>query len=79
MSSDISYEFRTTVVKELHTKENIASLCQWIKGAKNYYLQRFTDSGDLISSGLSSLSDEEMEELLVVAKEYIPTAELRGV
>ena len=79
MSSDISYEFRTTVVKELHTKENVASLCQWIKGAKNYYLQRFTDSGDLISSGLSSLSDEEMEELLVIAKEYIPSAELRGV
>ena len=79
MSSGIPYEFRTTVVKELHSKEDIAALCQWIKGAKKYYLQRFTDSGDLISQGLSSLSDEEMEELLEVAKQYIPSAELRGV
>ena len=79
MNSDVPYEFRTTVVRELHSKENIASLCQWIKGAKKYYLQRFTDSGDLISEGLSSLSDEEMTELLEIAKEYIPSAELRGV
>ena len=79
MSADIPYEFRTTVVKDLHTKESIESLCQWIKGAKKYYLQSFTDSGDLISDGLSSCTAEEMEELLKIARKYIPQAELRGV
>lgn len=79
MNANIPYEFRTTVVKEFHTKESIEALCKWIKGAKKYYLQSFTDSGDLIFDGLSSCTAEEMEELLVIARKYIPEAELRGV
>ena len=79
MNANIPYEFRTTVVKEFHTKESIESLCKWIKGAKKYYLQSFTDSGDLISEGLSSCTAEEMEELLAIARKYIPEAGLRGV
>ena len=69
MNANIPYEFRTTVVKEFHTKESIEALCKWIKGAKKYYLQSFTDSGDLISDGLSSCTAEEMEELLAISEE----------
>ena len=79
MNANIPYEFRTTVVKEFHTKESIEALCKWIKGAKKYYLQSFTDSGDLISDGLSACTAEEMEELLAIARKYIPEAGLRGV
>lgn len=79
MSSGIPYEFRTTVVRELHTKESIASLCEWISGAQKYYLQCFTDSGDLIGEGFSAYSEEEMLELLEIAKKYIPQAQLRGI
>lgn len=79
MSSGIPYEFRTTVVKELHTQESIESLCQWIRGADRYYLQGFIDSGDTIQQGFSAYSAEEMIDLLEIAKRYIPTAELRGI
>ena len=79
MSSGIPYEFRTTVVRELHNAESIKELCSWISGARKYYLQSFKDSGDLIENGLSAYSEEEMRSLLAVAKEILPVAELRGV
>ena len=79
MNSGIPYEFRTTVVRELHTKESIEALCKWIAGAERYYLQGFIDSGDLIGNGFSAYSADEMGELLEIAKKYIPSAELRGI
>ena len=79
MQSGIPYEFRTTVVRELHSKERIAQLAKEIAGAERFFLQTFTDSGDLIGEGLSAYSAEEMEELLALTKPYIPSAELRGI
>ena len=79
MCSGIPYEFRTTVVRELHSKERIVALAKEISGAERFFLQTFTDSGDLIGEGLSAYSAEEMEELLALTKTYIPSAELRGI
>ena len=79
LSCGLPYEFRTTVVKEFHTEERIRSITKWIKGAEQYFLQAFTDSGDLIGSGLSACSATEMEDLLVVAQETLPCTKLRGI
>ena len=79
MGSNIPYEFRTTVVRELHSKERIKQLAKEISGAKRFFLQSFTDSGDLIGEGLSAYSALEMQELLSIVKPYIPSAELRGI
>ena len=79
MSSGIPYEFRTTVVRELHSKERLMTLAKEILGAERFFLQTFTDSGDLIGEGLSAYSAAEMEEILVLIKPYLPTAELRGI
>ena len=37
----IDYEFRTTVVPTVHTKEDIIKIAHWIKPAKKYFLQNF--------------------------------------
>ncbi len=80
MSDPVDYEFRTTVVKGLHTKESIAELSCWIAGAKRYFLQSFKDSGDLLSpENLSAFSEEEMHKLLEISKIHIPNAKLRGI
>ncbi len=79
LSGVVDYEFRTTVVRELHTANDLDIIGKWIKGAPRYYLQSFTDSGDLISDGLSGYSATEMKALLEVVKHHIPTAELRGI
>ena len=79
MVSGVPFEFRTTVVKELHTPQDIVAIASWISGAPRYFLQSFTDSGDIISSGLSAYSPEEMKQILASAQKIIPSAELRGV
>ena len=77
-SDVIPYEFRTTVVKEFHKREDFEEIGQWLKGAKKYYLQKFNDSGDLIGEGYHSYSDEIMNQALEIIKKYIPTAQIRG-
>lgn len=78
MDSGVSYEFRTTVVRELHEKEDMEAIGQLIKGAKQYFLQAFKDSEELIGDGFSAYSDEEMEQLLSVVLKYVPSARIRG-
>ena len=78
LSGTVEYEFRTTVVKELHTQQDIAKIGEMIAGAEKYFLQGFIDSGDLIAEGFSGYDENEMKNLLKTAKKYIPSAELRG-
>ncbi len=41
-NSGIDFEFRTTVVPTIHTKEDILKIAKWIGGSKiKYYLQNF--------------------------------------
>ena len=80
MDGAADFEFRTTVVKGIHTGESLIGAARWIAGAREYYLQQFKDSGALIlPEGLSEYSKEEMETLLKAVKEYVPQAKLRGV
>lgn len=78
IGANVDFEFRTTVVKELHTPQDIENICKWIKGAKKYFLQGFKDSGDLICPGFSGYDQKEMESLLKITKNYFEVAELRG-
>ncbi len=79
MASGADYEFRTTAVKEIHTAEDFKAIANWISGAKNYFIQQFNDSGNLISKGFSGFSKEEMQNFLDIVKTDIPNAELRGI
>ena len=80
LEGSIDYEFRTTVVKGLHTEDSIKDAARWISGAKEYYLQQFKDSGDLISAdGLGAFDEEEMKLLMRAAAEFVPNTRLRGL
>ena len=79
MSGVVDYEFRTTIVKELHNEDDIQDIVSWIGGAKKYYLQGFIDSGDLICSGYSGYNKTDLEKLLNIAKKNFGTVELRGI
>ena len=79
MSSGVPYEFRTTVVKGLHTKETLLSAFAMIKGAERYFLQGCVDSGALIEGqGLSAFSKAEMQEFVLLAKDFVKEVSLRG-
>ena len=79
ISSGIDFEFRTTIVKEIHTIEDIDVLSGEIKGAKKYFLQNFVDSGNLIGENLSSHDKSVLEEMKKAAEKHIPTVSIRGV
>ena len=79
ISGNVSYEFRTTLVRQLHEKADMHAIGTWLKGAKACFLQGFRDSGDLIASGLSALSSEEMENYANILRLYIENTHTRGV
>jgi len=78
MKGKIPFEFRTTVVRELHSAEDMRAIGEWLSGDEKFYLQSFVDSGDLIGEGLHAYSEGEMKELLSVLLEYVPRAKIRG-
>lgn len=73
------YEFRTTVVRELHKREDFQEIGEWIAGAQNYFLQNYVDSGNVLIPGFSSYSKEELISFSEVVKPYVGKIELRGV
>ena len=78
-TSGIPYELRTTVVRELHTPEEIRAMGEWAQGAPVYCLQRFVDSGNLISPGLHAPSEGEIQALAQAARPWFGQVEIRGI
>lgn len=75
----VEYELRTTLCKPIHDEEALEAMGKWLRGTKNYYLQNFVDSGDLVGTGVSGFTKEEMEALRQAVLPHIPTALVRGV
>ena len=78
-SGTTDYEFRTTVVSQLHEEEDFVNIGEWIKGGEKYYLQRFKDSENVPYGNLTAPSDSEMERFLSVIQRFVPNAALRGI
>lgn len=78
MEDRVPFEFRTTLVRGLHTPESIAEMGRRLAGGERFFLQTFEDSGDLIADGLSGFDREETEALLAVLCNYVPNAQIRG-
>ena len=77
-NAGIPYEFRTTVVKPLHSAETMKALGQWLSGEEPYFIQNFRDTGDLVGQGLSAFSEDELKQLLLAVLPYLPNAQVRG-
>ena len=78
MEGRTDYEFRTTVVAQLHDLSSFRGIGEWIRGAKRYFLQPFADRDTVAFSGLTAPGPEQMEEYLAAAREYVPSAQIRG-
>ena len=78
-NSGIEHEFRTTVVKKLHSVDGMESLAQLIENEEKYFIQSYRENENVLVKGLSAFSGDELQELLKAARKYVPKAELRGV
>lgn len=75
----VPYEFRTTVVNELHTADDFKKIGPWISGCPEYYLQNFTDSGNVLESGFSPCTKEQLLEFAKIVQPYVGKVSLRGI
>lgn len=79
MTGSFPYEFRTTLVRELHTADDMYVISEWLKGAAAYYLQSYTDSEQVITPGFHAHSVEALKDFRNICLENIPNTQLRGV
>ena len=75
----VDYEFRTTIVKEYHTTQDIVSLGEWIQGAERYFLQNFVDSGDLICGNLSAVDPSDLYNMQQKVEPFVVKTAIRGI
>lgn len=77
--SGIPHEFRTTVVKGIHTKEEFEDIGKMLKGCPAYYLQGFRESENMIGADFRAFPPEEMEEMADIVRNFIDEVKLRGM
>lgn len=85
-SSGIPYEFRTTVVKGIHTVEEFLEIGKWIAGSPAYYLQNYQENENCLyrmtqteDFSYEAFSREELEQMAELARKYVGKVVLRGV
>ena len=79
----VDYEFRTTVVKELHNEASITQMGKWLASAaeapiKRLFLQSFVDRDTVKFSGLSAPSDAEMHQFQAILAPFAEMVKIRG-
>ena len=77
-ASNVDHEFRTTLVKEFHTIEDVEKIAQWLDGTKKYYLQKFEDKGGCIEDGLHEVPLDQAHKMRDIARNFIKLVELRS-
>lgn len=77
--SNIDYEFRTTVVSELHNDNSFEEIGRLLKGSRAYFLQPYKESEGVLCPGLSIPTRDSMEKYLTIARKYIPCSSIRGL
>ncbi len=77
--SGIPYEFRTTIVKSMLSFLDIEEIGKEIKGANNYYLQKFIPTKTVNPQFLKKVtySDEEFASLKNIMEKYVSFCDIR--
>lgn len=66
-NSGIDYEFRTTIIKNYHTIDDIKEIVKIVSGSK-YYIQNFKMSDDVLDKDLIGFSETELKEIKRIFK-----------
>lgn len=78
MNGPVEYEFRTTVVSELHNDDSFLDIREWIAGAQHYYLQYFTDRDTVPFEGFHAPEENVMTHYAALVREKVPSVQIRG-
>ena len=72
------YEFRTTVVDELHDDASFAAIGPMIEGAKRYFLQPFKDRDTVAFAGFHAPEAVKLERWKEIVQPFVGSVEIRG-
>ena len=78
LSGTVDYEFRTTVAAQLHDESSFHAIGAWLRGAKNYAIQNFRDSGDVLSCGLTPCTPQQIVSFAEIVKPFVQQVVTRG-
>jgi pyruvate formate lyase activating enzyme len=71
ISSKVDYEFRTTIMKEFHKKDDILEICREIQGAKVYYLQNYQKNHTISGKTFTPFDEKEIEEIVKEGQKFV--------
>ncbi len=75
------YEFRTTTLPRLHTREDFMEIGEWLSGSQKYYIQQFRADRNTLNPDFAkerSYSLEELNEFCEMLKPYFGACGVRG-
>ena len=73
----IDYEFRTTIINEYHTIQDIYNILEII-GDSKYYLQNFKNSSNVLDKNLTSFTDQKLSLWNEILRNYA-NVYIRGI
>ncbi len=79
LNGSFPYEFRTTIVKELHSKEDMYAIREWIAGADQYFLSHIQTLTRSISSGYHAHDTDTLQHFASICRQTIPNVQIRGI
>jgi len=79
--SSVAHEFRTTVVPDLLSEEDIVAIARWLEGATRYVLQQFRPliTLDARLGHATPYPAERLREMARLARPWVQSVEVRGV
>ena len=63
-NSNMPHEFRTTIIKEFHTKEDMQIIADIVAGSDGFYLQKYVDRDSCIAHGFTPVDKPTAEKWL---------------
>jgi len=70
LEGKVDYEFRTTIMKEFHTKEDILEICKAIRKAKVYFLQNYQKNSTISGKVFTPFKEEEILEIVKEGQKF---------
>lgn len=78
-NSKIKYEFRTTIVKEFHNREDIKEILKLLNNKSLYYIQNFNNNDQVLNKSLHGFSQDELLDIKKELEREYPNIKFRDI
>ncbi|MBR2310042.1 MAG: anaerobic ribonucleoside-triphosphate reductase activating protein [Oscillospiraceae bacterium] len=85
LAGNVAYEFRTTVMDELHEPEDFEAIGKWLRKldpdhkAAAFFIQPYVDRDSVLTSGLHTPTREKLGLMLESIAPHTSSAKIRGL